>query len=546
MTTAAMKMLKLMLAAGLAGVVTGCLEQSAGQPGVRFGALLRVQWLGTAQLARDTNAARVCQILALPESAAFREELLGKLARVPYQCWSNGLPKGVPDQAPLIRPLLEDLARQEWYLELQGSTAAPEVVLAVQVTGDRARLWSTNLWQVVHGWKLGVPQPLPNAGGQGWQLKKAAAPNLIQFAQSGSWVLVGLGQEPLKLLPGLVQQVRANGRPVPALQAHWLEVQADLPALRGWLPVLEDFRLPPVHLTVRGLNGHVRTEAKLHYSANLAWKPEPWKLPTNAIRDPIISFTAARGIAPLLAQVKGVTGLGLNPLPDQLCAWAGKDLFAQTYVTFPVPHATNALHQLARTVPGFTQLHPWLKPSQVVYWSNRAELMWQGVPLAVPTLRPLRDSGSDYVLACLFPLSSPTNAPPPAQLYAQLQGRQNLAYYDWEYTQERLRHMRPLYQILDIAHRRQFIPTNAPSQVWIRAIAPYLGNTITELTVTGPKELTLTRKSELGLTGFELYTLTRWLESPGFPKRFELPPPAPDPRAGPPPGLTNPGPRRTR
>jgi hypothetical protein len=40
----------------------------------------------------------------------------------------------------------------------------------------------------------------------------------------------------------------------------------------------------------------------------------------------------------------------------------------------------------------------------------------------------------------------------------------------------------------------------------------------------GPHELALVRKSHLGLTGFEIATLSTWIDSAGFPLAFSLPP----------------------
>jgi hypothetical protein len=52
---------------------------------------------------------------------------------------------------------------------------------------------------------------------------------------------------------------------------------------------------------------------------------------------------------------------------------------------------------------------------------------------------------------------------------------------------------------------------------WIAGIAPMLGNTATEITVSGPNELTFVRRSHIGFTGFELIMLSRWLADPDFP-----------------------------
>jgi hypothetical protein len=71
---------------------------------------------------------------------------------------------------------------------------------------------------------------------------------------------------------------------------------------------------------------------------------------------------------------------------------------------------------------------------------------------------------------------------------------------------------------------RGLASTNSASRNWISAIGPHLHDSVTEITQTGPQELTFVRKSSIGFTGFELTTLSVWLDSPGFPYRIELPP----------------------
>jgi hypothetical protein len=132
----------------------------------------------------------------------------------------------------------------------------------------------------------------------------------------------------------------------------------------------------------------------------------------------------------------------------------------------------------------------------------------------------VKERGQEYLVGGLFHFASGTNPAPP-ELFSKLENRDNLVYYDWEITQARLRQWRPLYQLADIAAKCAFQATNAPTQRFLLAIEPLLGNAATEITATSPTGMTLQRSSHLGLTGFELFSLTRWIDSPAFP-RFNI------------------------
>ena len=79
------------------------------------------------------------------------------------------------------------------------------------------------------------------------------------------------------------------------------------------------------------------------------------------------------------------------------------------------------------------------------------------------------------------------------------------------------------------------LPSANAAQAWLDALAPLLGNTITEATVENPHELKLVRLSHSGFTGWELVTIAEKL---GALLPALAPPP---PVTQPPPGRIAPG-----
>ena len=72
------------------------------------------------------------------------------------------------------------------------------------------------------------------------------------------------------------------------------------------------------------------------------------------------------------------------------------------------------------------------------------------------------------------------------------------------------------------------LPPHSAGLMWLRAIAPKLGDSITDITRTGREQLSLVRKSSFGFTAIELHLLIDWLESPRFPIGLYSAPASPD------------------
>ncbi|HEU0011728.1 MAG TPA: hypothetical protein VFT34_18070, partial [Verrucomicrobiae bacterium] len=428
----------------LLGLATGGLAQPAAGGG---GPLVSWHAAGRKALAQGTNATRLKRVSQFPTTEALFRQIATNLALAPRKAWEKTLPPGAPDGAELLRPLITDLLNAESFGEVRGPIGRTETAIALELTDAQAALWSTNLWQLAALWKQGAPQAAGRDGGSGWALKRAAEPNRFEFVRIGQWVVLGLGPEKLTRAPALVQQIKTTGRPGPKVEAELLDLRADAPGLSPWIPLFGKLGLPPIQLTLRGRGEHVFTEVKLTYAKPLAWKYEPWQIPTNFVGDSpfaLTSFTAARGVAPLLQLLPGFAELGLPQVPGQFTAWANpssEELARdQCRVNFAVPYADadGAMRKLALKLPGFVDRNLGQHLGEFLYASNHNIFHWT-MPFIQPYLRPVTNAGMRFIQGGLFQLP-PRQAPAPAGLFAQLGTRTNLLYYDYEVTHHRSHH----------------------------------------------------------------------------------------------------------
>ncbi|HXJ57292.1 MAG TPA: hypothetical protein VNU68_11565 [Verrucomicrobiae bacterium] len=506
-------------------VLVGCLDQTGPGGTPRYqGPLFRYHYGGRTHLPTGTNAVAYRAIDALPVTAELRAEVAQKFAQATLRFWSKDLPPGVTDQSALLRPLFDDLMVAPALVEVRGPVGNTETVVAIELSEDRSQLWNVKLRQLATAWRLGTPKEISAEGARGWETKRAQAPSTLQFLQAGQWVFLGLGQDPMKALLPLLTEARKNGRPLLALRESFLEMSVDFPALKAWFPILGRYPLPAAVASMSARGEQVRTDVRLHYAQRIPWKPEPWRLPTNFVGEPLTSFTAMQGVAALLQAVKGPMDLGLNPLPNQAYLWGISHPQCRIYFAVPVAEeGSKVMNNVALKLPKFIASTVYNARGDFFYNSNRSHLAWVNLPHVIPVIAAEKDGNSDFLVGGDVPLPG-KRTPVPDQLFAQVRGRTNLLYYDWEYTQERVTHGKQFYQLACLATGRPVPSTNSVAKRWLSAITPLLTNTATEVTYVGPQELGLARKSDLGLTGFEIATLSTWIDSPGFPLDFSLPP----------------------
>jgi hypothetical protein len=171
--------------------------------------------------------------------------------------------------------------------------------------------------------------------------------------------------------------------------------------------------------------------------------------------------------------------------------------------------------------------------------------------LIAPLLSPAPSSNGQFLVAGLFPLT-PGKTPAPSGLWSQFEGRTNLVFYDWELTGPRVRHLItvaesvPILQMLGIGPTVTLPPGASPARPgpkvslpagvqsrldaekkWLLGLTPYLANTATEVTKTGPNELTVLRSSPFVFSSLELVLLSHWLsDTPAGPLDWSLLPQA--------------------
>lgn len=482
--------------------------------------LASYHFVGASALVNNTNAAKLKEIWALPETVKFRDDVLQKLSRTSAKVL--GANSSNANQTALLRPIFSDLVSSESLAELHGAQKnTATLFLAARLNDERSRLWETNLRQLL---KASKPQSVKIENASGWQAQ--AGKHRLEFLRAEKWTVVAVGSEqvPAEFLKQLGKKSGV------ASTGNWLEIDINWPGLKNLLPLEKvPFKLARTEVQISGKGENLRTTARIIYPEKIEWKSEPWRIPKEIIHDPLISFTAAQRVAPFLRKPIFPARIASNPETNQIFFWGQSQMPFQFYCALPVKNATNTMKALGpQLASAFNDDLKRRDGGKLEMASNRVDLIWKGLPIIGPFLRPAKETnGMEFLLGGLFPIAPSTNAAP-AELFAQISGRKDLVYYDWEITQHRLAQWSMVGQLLPIfpkvpivstnaALRNRMVPAPMPEMKWIGAVGKKLGNTVTEVTRESPTELKLVRKSHIGLNSIELILLAHWLAHPDFP-----------------------------
>jgi hypothetical protein len=511
----------------------------------------QVQWLGAKRISNEPGAAQLKAIWNLPESRKLEQQTLDKLSLAPWR-WLRRSPD--TNAALWLRPLLDDLLADESCLEIRQPANQPaEIVFAIQLDDQRAALWQTNLARVLESLTNIRPDPAPG-GHYGWSLKKHHDPNFLELTRVGKWTVFGAAQDHNGLLGDLVDRLRQGHSPLLTGTANdWLEADLDparlaavfsLSAAGGEVPSLagagegarraveghgDEHKFVPnhLHLTVTGDGTNILTQATADFAGPLALDVKPWNLPSRLIGEPLSSFTLIRGFKPWLESSPAWNNAHFGPPPDQACCWALQGLAMQSYFAAPLPEASNEVDRLADWV--LQNQGRWFPTNDLARFEKSQTfngLQWGGVPYVWPFLRSITVSNQDFV----FGGGIPDAGADPALLSSppEVLSRTNLLYRNWEITGQRIEQWLYLGQFARFVSHKAQLMSGSPGVLWLKAVAPKLGASKTDITQTGPNQLSFNRKSTIGFTGLELNLLADWLESPQFPiglYTFLAPPP---------------------
>ena len=446
----------------------------------------RWRFVGGTTLSSQTNAPTVRDVMALPESAALRGPLLAHFSRVLWKLASGVRPMppaALADGLVLVSDLADRLSIGE---TLAPSPSRREFAIAVQADAARAQVWAKawpKFFSAAHaarGEKAGEPKVLVRSG---WVV--AVSDSALLSPEDAFKALSLVPAEPKVVLHA---ELNLPGRPAAVLDA----------AVR---------------------DGAVRTELKLAFSEALPSKLPAWERPS-VIRDPLAKFTAIRGVPAWFGEIPWLKQVAGNDLPKQLFIWsiAGTNAFdkMQTYIAARVENPESWVeHAVAALKPSFTDDPKAAKLSGELAYDPERHAAAINHIFMPPRLAPFRDQDRPYLLLGAMPPTR-SSQPFPVGLVAQIE-RPALLGYDWEITAENMVHWNLVGQVADRLRFRALV-NDRPGVRWLYQATTLMGESVTEALVTGPKELTVKRKSTAGFTAMELTWLTRWIDGDAPPR----------------------------
>lgn len=476
------------------------------------------------------------------EAKRLRAQTLEKLARAPLRAWPARAPGATNDFAAAFREILGDLAAAECFFEAHGDTNRfSELVLAARLAPERAEFWRTNLLAAFSAWSGPGATNVANDPG-GWWLLMTRPAGVLRLARASDWTLVGWAAEK----PARFEQLRARlargERPGSQTTNGWLELFADLSRLPAsararWFGALESLlpsrslvadRLPALHFTLNARGSLMRLEGELVFGDAITARLDEWQIPTELVRDPIIGFTAARGVAGLFTNWFGALGLPTESPPNQLFVWAGAAFPVQILAAAPTSAAAKVLQSAAAVLP--TRFNATLSAADagalelLTNAAGEVALRWTDIPpFITPFLTVATGSNQQtHLVAGLYPNWAFPDSPAPRALFEHLARGTNLVFYEWEFTGPRVYSWRASFNIVRHLLGKPRLSAETAAVAFLNSLTNHPGNTVTEVRLADTRRLAVVREGPFVFSAAELLWLAHWLESPEFPFRLRV------------------------
>ncbi len=430
--------------------------------------------------------------------------------------------------APVHGLLVTNVAEQLWILttgetNVPASARAPGIEVAAGLL-DKLTLGQTYRSGTRRDWAVAFPvDGSAEALKAAWiKLFTAANPAAVpEVLTSGPWLVAVSDSKVVK-----PEEVLGRLAKIPAESGDGLRLELS-PAAGPGLSLVAQLR-----------DGVVRVNADLLFpgGAGFPKKLPDWQVP-RLVRDPLVQFTAARWVAPLLDRLPGLRLLAGDAEPSQLFIWGNPSSPTVPELrTYAALVGIDPQRRFDQIVKGLEPAFNVAESNSVFEGSIKVEpalprISLTGLPLITPpTILVITNDESPYLLVgAARPVLSSNR--PPAELLEQVQ-RPGVVYYQWEITGETLRNWTAVDQVRDMV-RRQRAHIRASVLRWVQAVAAKTElNSVTEASITGDRQVTVVRKAPVGLTALELAGLARWLGEDAPSDRLRRTPPGfPTPRS---------------
>lgn len=474
------------------------------------------------------NAPTLQDVWRLPESRRLGRLLTERLARTPERQMFGRQAVANAERARIAQSLATLLLTFESFGEVNGLAGGrAHLSLAVKLAPPKAVEWEQHLRRYFGAldWREFASDSADES--IRWTATKGDSASSARLAREGEWLLFGAGSGDFSRLDNWKASIAGDVLPSSLAADDLLLLRGRADRLAEWLsgvslPSFSDFevRFKPEE------NG-VRTTATIRLREAVEFPLPDWNVPAKFIRDPIVSFSGARGLRSVIAQLPAAKTLAERGIPEQFFSWSRRFVPSSSsmpvypfpaYLAWPIPLeevSVERLHQHLSALVGPEVLASG-RARLVSLPSLNKTMLQLRAPLVEPFVRGFTNRTHGVRIAGLFPLINQPR-PVPDALLTQLDSAKNLVYYHWEITQNRIDSSKNLFQLLAFLAGQPQMKADGAGLRWLGAVAPKMGNAVTIVTAPAPQTLELVRKSYFGFTGLELAAVVRWLESESCP-----------------------------